>query len=48
LINFDLNIVAPNSSGRLEFQHTGLRQGACYLRCHGEDHNSKSYGPPGN
>lgn len=43
LINFDLNIVAPSSGGRLEFQHTGLHQGTCYLRCHGEDHNPKSY-----
>jgi hypothetical protein len=43
LINFDLNIVAPSSSGRLEFRRTGFRQGTCYLRCHGEDHNPKNY-----
>lgn len=45
LINFDLSIVAPSGSGRLEYQRTGLRTGACYLTCHGKDHDSKSYGP---
>lgn len=45
LINFDLSIVGPSSSGRLEFQRTGFRSGSCYLRCHGEDHNPEEYGP---
>jgi predicted CXXCH cytochrome family protein len=45
LINFDLSIVGPSSSGRLEYQRTGIRQGTCYLRCHGQDHNLKRYGP---
>lgn len=43
LINFDRSIVAPSSSGRLEYRRTGFRQGLCYLRCHGKDHDPKSY-----
>jgi len=43
LINFDLNIVAPSSSGRLEFNRTGFQQGTCFLRCHSMDHNPLSY-----
>ncbi|MBI3669478.1 MAG: hypothetical protein HY237_06845 [Acidobacteria bacterium] len=45
LINFDLNIVASGSNGRLEFRHAGFRQGSCSLCCHGENHNPKTYGP---
>jgi predicted CXXCH cytochrome family protein len=48
LVNFDLSIVGPSSSGRLEYRRTGFRQGLCYLRCHGEDHNPEHYGPGGN
>jgi predicted CXXCH cytochrome family protein len=43
LINFDRSIVAPSSSGRLDYQRTGFRSGTCYLTCHGADHNPKSY-----
>ncbi len=43
LINFDNSIVGASSGGRLEYQRTGFRQGKCYLRCHGEDHNPKTY-----
>jgi hypothetical protein len=44
LINFDLSVVGPSSSGRLEFQRTAPRQGACYLTCHGKDHDPADYG----
>jgi len=47
LINFDRSIVAPSRSGRLEFRRTGFQQGTCYLRCHGKDHDPKSYGRDG-
>lgn len=43
LIDFDLRIVAPNSMGMLRFEDRGLRTGACYLRCHGEDHDAEEY-----
>jgi predicted CXXCH cytochrome family protein len=43
LINFDLNIVAPNGSGLLQYTSTGVGHGSCSLRCHGEDHNNESY-----
>jgi predicted CXXCH cytochrome family protein len=43
LINFDRSIVGPSGTGRLEYQRTGFRHGACYLRCHGEDHNPERY-----
>lgn len=43
LINFDLSIVGPNSSGILRFESTGFRRGRCYLTCHGESHNPESY-----
>ncbi len=50
LINFmtlDLNgqtVVAPSSTGQLQYASTGPNQGTCYLTCHGSDHNPKSYG----
>jgi predicted CXXCH cytochrome family protein len=44
LINFDLSIVGPSSSGLLQYIQTGPRQGQCYLTCHGVDHNPKQYG----
>jgi predicted CXXCH cytochrome family protein len=44
LINFDRSIVAPSSSGRLEYRHTGLGQDTCFLTCHGVDHNPKQSG----
>jgi predicted CXXCH cytochrome family protein len=43
LINFDLNIVSPNSRGLLMFEDLGTFRGQCYLSCHGEDHDPKEY-----
>lgn len=43
LINFDRNIVSPDSSGRLRFEKTGTFRGRCYLNCHGEQHQPESY-----
>jgi len=39
LINFDINIV----SGTRRFEDRGNFSGACFLSCHGESHNPKSY-----
>lgn len=43
LINFDTTVVRPTSSGLLRFESTGTFAGRCYLSCHGENHNPKSY-----
>ncbi len=43
LINFDLRAVAPSSDGQLRFEDRGFGSGACYLSCHGSDHNPKVY-----
>ncbi len=43
LINFDLNIVSPNSMGILLFEDLGTNSGRCYLKCHGKNHKPKSY-----
>jgi len=43
LINFDLNIVAPNLADQLFFEDQGTFTGQCFLSCHGSDHNPKSY-----
>ena len=43
LIDFDRTIVGPSSSGRLEYHRLGVRSGTCYLTCHGQDHNPKTY-----
>ena len=43
LINFDLNIVSPNSKGVLMFEDLGTFRGQCYLSCHGEEHDPKGY-----
>lgn len=43
LINFDTAVVLPSSSGQLRFEDRGSRRGACYLRCHGRDHNPLTY-----
>lgn len=43
LINFDRNIVSPDSQGRLLFEDLGRYHGRCYLTCHGENHNPFSY-----
>lgn len=43
LINFDLNIVSPSSSGLLQFEDLGTFRGQCYLTCHNKDHDPKDY-----
>lgn len=43
LINFDLNIVQPDSLGRLYYEKTGPSSGQCYLNCHGANHSPRSY-----
>ncbi len=43
LINFDLNIVAPDSQGRLMFEDLGIFSGQCFLNCHGSAHEPKGY-----
>jgi formate-dependent nitrite reductase cytochrome c552 subunit len=43
LINFDTNIVKPTAGGRLQLVVTAPGKGSCYLVCHGESHNPKSY-----
>jgi len=43
LINFDISVVSPNSSGILRFESTGTFAGQCYLSCHGRNHNPESY-----
>ncbi len=49
LINFMLRdrtgkiVVGPNSKGLIEYQSTEPGRGNCTLKCHGEDHDRKSY-----
>lgn len=43
LINFDLAISRPSSSGQLKFVANGTNHGSCYLTCHGKNHNPLSY-----
>lgn len=43
LIDFDLSVVGPSSSGQLRFERTGTFSGRCYLTCHGQNHNPESY-----
>jgi predicted CXXCH cytochrome family protein len=45
LINFDLAIVSPSNTGRLEYEDTGLFRGQCFLTCHGSLHNPTRYPP---
>lgn len=42
LINFDLNVVAPNSSGQLVYQYTNgaPNPDSCQLKCHNADHTT--------
>ncbi|NOX64573.1 MAG: hypothetical protein GXO85_01950 [Chlorobi bacterium] len=42
LINFNISVVS-SVNGRLEFVDRGSYRGSCYLKCHGETHNPKSY-----
>lgn len=43
LINFDLDIVKPDSQGRLRFEDQGVLHGQCFLNCHGVAHEPKVY-----
>jgi hypothetical protein len=43
LINLGTWVVSPNSNGILRFESTGTFRGRCFLRCHGENHEPKSY-----
>jgi hypothetical protein len=49
LINFMLQdmtgatVVAPDATGRLEYQTGGPGRGTCYLQCHGANHGPRSY-----
>jgi len=44
LINFDRTIVrADPTTGRLEFEDTGIFHGRCFLQCHSERHSPKEY-----
>ncbi|MFH1717295.1 MAG: cytochrome c3 family protein [Planctomycetota bacterium] len=44
LINFDTTIVRPEpTTGRREFEDTGVFHGRCYLQCHNEQHSPKEY-----
>jgi hypothetical protein len=45
LIKFNQLVVSPNSNGMLKFVEKGSSKfsGECYLKCHGVDHNPKSY-----
>lgn len=45
LINFNTAYVTPSSGGQLKFVDNGTYRGACYLTCHGQDHNPKTYAP---
>jgi hypothetical protein len=36
-------VVTPSSSGRVEFIDNGNNRGACYLTCHGMDHDPETY-----
>jgi predicted CXXCH cytochrome family protein len=43
LINFDLTIVSPGATGRLEYNDLGRFRGECFLNCHGKLHNPNKY-----
>ncbi|MCK5382352.1 MAG: cytochrome C [Gammaproteobacteria bacterium] len=43
LINFDINIVSPNTALELDFVDLGTYTGSCSLSCHGVDHADKTY-----
>jgi predicted CXXCH cytochrome family protein len=43
LINFDLAVVQPDRDGNLFFQDLGRFSGQCFLTCHGERHDPKTY-----
>ncbi len=43
LISFDLRYVTASGSGQLRFEDRGNNRGACWLTCHGEDHDPETY-----
>ncbi len=43
LINFDISVVTPSSSNRLQFEDRGTFSGRCYVNCHGVDHDGWTY-----
>lgn len=43
LINFDRRFVTPSQTGVLRFDDLGAGRVRCYLTCHGQDHDPKSY-----
>ncbi len=43
LINFNTDYVTPNRNGELRWEDRGNHRGACYLKCHGNNHNPKTY-----
>lgn len=43
LINFDTAVVFPSSNGLLRWESRGRFAGACYLTCHGQNHNPETY-----
>ncbi len=43
LINFDLNIVSPDSRGKLQYVDRGRFAGHCFLNCHGKEHSPERY-----
>lgn len=43
LINFDISVVTPDSSGRFRYESQGTFKGACYLKCHNQDHKPETY-----
>ena len=47
LINFDIEVVAPNSEGKIFFQSDGLLAGTCSLACHGKNHLDCDYDAAG-
>jgi uncharacterized CHY-type Zn-finger protein len=42
LMNFDITIVRPTTGNKTSYEVRGAG-GACYLKCHGVDHNPKTY-----
>ncbi|HET7442371.1 MAG TPA: hypothetical protein VFJ47_13800, partial [Terriglobales bacterium] len=43
LVNFDTSMVAPNSSGVLNYTRTGTGHGTCNLMCHAHNHAGSAY-----
>jgi len=43
LINFAPNVQGYGGSGLPKWTKTGDNRGTCTLRCHGKDHNNRSY-----